>query len=98
MGKKELKQVLRGLHAALAPGGRLLPEPLNVFQVAYEGASCEVLELGPGELMVDRRQFDAESGRQHCDRTVTRPGRAPMARHEGVSRTPRVRAHTYAAC
>ena len=76
---EELKQVLRGLHAALAPGGRLLLESLNVFQVAYEGASCEVLELGPGELMVDRRQFDAESGRQHCDRTVTRPGRAPRS-------------------
>lgn len=74
-----LKQVLRRLHTALAPDGRLLLESLNVFQVAYEGTTCEVLELGPGELMVDRRQFEPETGRQHCERTITRPGRTPRS-------------------
>jgi SAM-dependent methyltransferase len=75
----QLRAVLRHLHDALAPGGRLLLESLNIFQVAYEGASCEVLELGLGELMVDRRHFDPATGRQHCERTITRPGRAPRS-------------------
>ncbi len=75
----QLQTILQRLHAALAPNGRLLLESLNVFQVAYEGSSCEVLELGLGELMLDQRRFDPSTGRQHCERTITRPGRSPRA-------------------
>ena len=74
----ELRQILRRMRAALAAGGRLLLETLNVHEPGltdHETSHVKELSDDAGHhFMIDRTRFDPHDGRLHCRRFVTRSG------------------------
>lgn len=65
------QDILARMVRSLRPGGRLLLETGNAFQVAHESDAYLVTRRGP-DWMLDHVLFDAASGRRHYERTVVR--------------------------
>jgi SAM-dependent methyltransferase len=68
-------RILGNALAALRPGGRLLLD-VRTREHMLRQAPVSVVETAPGELMIDRFQFDIESGRMLDHRTCVRNGSA----------------------
>ncbi len=60
--------------AALRPGGRLLLD-VRTREHFVDSAPVRLVEMGNGDLMIDRFRFDIESGRMIVRRTYLRDGR-----------------------
>ena len=70
----EDRRILERIHSSLQPGGRVLLE-LNHGPALWANLLPSV-ELQRGEdLMIDRRRYDALTGRMHAHRTVIRDGK-----------------------
>jgi len=69
------EQVLLNMFAALVPGGRLLLD-LRPREILGRMPAVSVLDKGNGDMMIDRHQFDVETGRLVDRRTYVRDGRA----------------------
>lgn len=68
------RDVLRRVLQALVPGGRFLVETTNVFHAAFDPDAWQVKRVGD-DMMIDRKSYDATTGRQSYQRTVVRAGR-----------------------
>lgn len=64
-------RILQNTRAALAPGGALLLD-LRTREWMLRQAPVTVVDKGNGDLMIDRQQFDPESGRLVDRRTTLR--------------------------
>lgn len=67
-------RTLQAVHRALAPGGRLLLD-LRTREWMLRLAPATVVDMGNGDLMIDRQQFDPLSGRLVDRRTTLRGDR-----------------------
>lgn len=67
-------RTLQAVHRALVPGGRLLLD-LRTREWMLRTPPVTVVDKGNGDLMIDRQQFDAESGRLVDRRTTLRGDR-----------------------
>ncbi|MDX1650405.1 MAG: class I SAM-dependent methyltransferase [Myxococcota bacterium] len=74
LGDAEDRRVLRGIHAALRPGGRVLLE-LNHAPALLRGFLPCVAERLGDDLMVTEHRYEALTGRLASLRTVVRGGR-----------------------
>lgn len=76
-----LRRVLRGLHDALRPGGRLLLETLNLHEPGLtdvSSASTKELHDEHGQhFLIDHSRYDPLDGRLHVRRVVLRSGKPP---------------------
>jgi len=74
-----LRATLRRMHAALAPGGRLLLETMNVHEPGltdHETSHTKELRDEHGtHFLIDRSRFDPLDGRIHCRRVIARRDR-----------------------
>ena len=71
------RDLLARIHRALVPGGRLLLESLNVFQVAFD--DCQETIRVDDDRMVDRKRFDAVGSFVAHERLIERQGRPPRS-------------------
>jgi len=67
------RRILANTLAALRPGGRLLLD-VRTREHMLRQAPVSVVEAAPGEMMIDRFQFDIESGRMLDRRSCVRGG------------------------
>ncbi|MCA8941758.1 MAG: methyltransferase domain-containing protein [Planctomycetes bacterium] len=68
------RDILRRIHAALRPGGRLLIETLNRDLGLLTMEERPTIKEVDGEFMIDLARFDPLDGRLHVRRFVTRNG------------------------
>ena len=73
------REVLRAAHRALKPGGRFLIENNNLLFIMRNFREVDLSDRG-GDFVVDRRQYELETGRMHTERTIVRDGRVRRAR------------------
>ncbi len=69
------EQVLRNALGALKPGGKLLLD-LRPREIVGRLPPVSVVDMGNGDMMVDRHHFDPESGRLVDRRTFVRDGKS----------------------
>jgi SAM-dependent methyltransferase len=74
-----LRSLLKRMHRALAPGGRLLLETINLHQQnlhSHETFHTKELVTEEGtHFLIDRSYYDPHDGRIHARRSITRSGK-----------------------
>jgi SAM-dependent methyltransferase len=68
------RAVLGGVHAALKPGGSLLIDCNNPFELFRRWLPATVIEKGD-DMVIDHHVFEPITGRADTERTVVRDGR-----------------------
>ena len=75
-----LRTMLKRMHRALVPGGRLLLETLNVHECnllpGEHSHSKELRDAAGTHFLIDRASYDPHDGRLHVRRFITRSGKA----------------------
>lgn len=61
------ERVLRGIHAALRPGGLLVQQIPNPSALYREITPVRVTQLEDGDLLIEKRTVDVMAGRFHMD-------------------------------
>ena len=75
-----LQALLKRMHQALVPGGRLVLETMNLHRQALqseESSNTKILTDESGtHFLIDRSYYDPHDGRLHTRRFITRSGQA----------------------
>jgi SAM-dependent methyltransferase len=82
------REVARGFHDALRPGGRLVLETFNVLRLAKYEQRLDLVERGD-DLMIDKVDFDPSTSVISSERIVVRDGGVRRANY-------RIRLYTFA--
>ena len=82
------REVARGFHDALRPGGRLVLETFNVLRLAKYEQRLDLVERGD-DLMIDKVDFDPSTSVISSERIVVRGGSVRRANY-------RIRLYTFA--